>query len=189
MTYRSMIIAAAAAITSIGAAAAGNYGPGVSDAEIKLGQTIPYSGPVSAYGTVGRTEEAYFNMINSKGGVNGRKIRMISLDDAYSPPKTVEQTRKLVEQEEVLAIVGTIGTPTNSATQRYLNAKKVPSARSRNSAGARSITSSAFRVRLPVCLNPRVWRPPRDCSRRLPSRRPPTRAGLTPKTCRNFANF
>ena len=126
MTYRSMIIAAAAAIMSVSAATAGDYGPGVSDTEIKLGQTIPYSGPASAYGTIGRIEEAYFNMVNSKGGVNGRKIRMISLDDAYSPPKTVEQTRKLVEQEEVLAIVGTIGTPTNSATQRYLNAKKVP---------------------------------------------------------------
>jgi ABC-type branched-subunit amino acid transport system substrate-binding protein len=117
---------AAATIISVGAAMAGDYGPGVSDTEIKLGQTIPYSGPASAYGTIGRIEEAYFNMVNSKGGVNGRKIRMISLDDAYSPPKTVEQTRKLVEQEEVLAIVGTIGTPTNSATQRYLNAKKVP---------------------------------------------------------------
>lgn len=92
VTYRSMIIAAAAAITSIGAAAAGNYRPGVSDTEIKLGQTIPYSGPVSAYGTVGRTEEAYFNMINSKGGVNGRKIRMISLDDAYSPGITITTT-------------------------------------------------------------------------------------------------
>jgi ABC-type branched-subunit amino acid transport system substrate-binding protein len=126
MTYRSMMIAVAAAIMSVGAATAGDYGPGVSDTEIKLGQTIPYSGPASAYGTIGRIEEAYFNMVNSKGGVNGRKIRMISLDDAYSPPKTVEQTRKLVEQEEVLAIVGTIGTPTNSATQRYLNAKKVP---------------------------------------------------------------
>ena len=126
MTYRSMIIAAGAAIMSVGAATAGDYGPGVSDTEIKLGQTIPYSGPASAYGTIGRIEEAYFNMVNSKGGVNGRKIRMISLDDAYSPPKTVEQTRKLVEQEEVLAIVGTIGTPTNSATQKYLNAKKVP---------------------------------------------------------------
>jgi ABC-type branched-subunit amino acid transport system substrate-binding protein len=121
-----MIVAAAAAIMSIGAAVAADYGPGVSDTEIKLGQTMPYSGPASAYGTIGRIEEAYFNMVNSKGGVNGRKIRMISLDDAYSPPKTVEQTRKLVEQEEVLAIVGTIGTPTNSATQRYLNSKKVP---------------------------------------------------------------
>jgi ABC-type branched-subunit amino acid transport system substrate-binding protein len=118
--------AVAALVASFGSAVAADYGPGVTDKEIKIGQTMPYSGPASAYGTQGRIEEAYFNMINSKGGVNGRKITMISLDDAYSPPKTVEQTRKLVEQEEVLAIVGTIGTPTNSATQKYLNAKKVP---------------------------------------------------------------
>jgi branched-chain amino acid transport system substrate-binding protein len=97
-----MIFAASAAIMSVGAATAGDYGPGVSDTEIKLGQTIPYSGPASAYGTIGRIEEAYFNMVNSKGGVNGRKIRMISLDDAYSPPKTVEQTRKLSNRRRFL---------------------------------------------------------------------------------------
>src|ERR1700727_636591 len=125
MTYRSMIVAAAAAIMSIGAAGAADYGPGVSDTEIKLGQTMPYSGPASAYGTIGRIEEAYFNMVNSKGGVNGRKIRMISLDDGYSPPKTVEQTRKLVEQEEVLFTFNSLGTPTNAAVQQYLNAKGV----------------------------------------------------------------
>lgn len=120
------VVAATMLAASITAAIAGNYGPGVTDTEIKIGQTMPYSGPASAYGTQGRIEEAYFNMINAKGGVNGRKIKMISLDDAYSPAKTVEQTRRLVEQDEVLAIVGTIGTPTNSATQKYLNAKKVP---------------------------------------------------------------
>ncbi|MCC8974395.1 ABC transporter substrate-binding protein [Bradyrhizobium brasilense] len=102
------------------------YGPGVTDTEVKIGQTMPYSGPASAYGTQGRLEEAYYAMINAKGGVNGRKIKLISLDDAYSPPKTVEQTRRLVEQDEVLAIIGTIGTPTNSAIQKYLNQKKVP---------------------------------------------------------------
>lgn len=102
------------------------YGPGVTDTEVKIGQTMPYSGPASAYGTQGRMEEAYYAMINAKGGVNGRKIKLISLDDAYSPPKTVEQTRRLVEQDEVLAIIGTIGTPTNSAIQKYLNQKKVP---------------------------------------------------------------
>ncbi|MCS3445992.1 MULTISPECIES: ABC transporter substrate-binding protein [Bradyrhizobium] len=102
------------------------YGPGVTDTEVKVGQTMPYSGPASAYGTQGRMEEAYYAMINAKGGVNGRKIKLISLDDAYSPPKTVEQTRRLVEQDEVLAIIGTIGTPTNSAIQKYLNQKKVP---------------------------------------------------------------
>jgi branched-chain amino acid transport system substrate-binding protein len=94
--------------------------------EIRIGQTLPYSGPVSGFGIIGRAQEAYFEKVNAEGGINGRKIKFITLDDAYSPPKTVEQTRKLVEQEEVLAIVGTIGTPTNSVTQRYLNAKKVP---------------------------------------------------------------
>ncbi len=108
------------------AAAQKQYGPGVTDTEIKIGQTMPYSGPASAYGTLGLIEEAYFTMVNTKGGINGRKIRLISLDDGYSPPKTVEQTRRLVEQDEVLAIVGTVGTPTNSASQKYLNGKKVP---------------------------------------------------------------
>jgi branched-chain amino acid transport system substrate-binding protein len=102
------------------------YGPGVTDTEIKIGQTMAYSGPASAYGTVGRLETAYFEMINASGGVKGRKINLISLDDAYSPPKTVEQTRRLVEQEEVLAIVGQLGTLTSSAVQKYLNLKKVP---------------------------------------------------------------
>ena len=102
------------------------YGPGVTDTEIKIGQTMPYSGPASAYGVIGKAEAAYFAMINDQGGVNGRKINLISLDDGYSPPRTVEQTRKLVEQEEVLLIFQSLGTPTNTATQKYLNAKKVP---------------------------------------------------------------
>jgi ABC-type branched-subunit amino acid transport system substrate-binding protein len=100
--------------------------PGVTDSEIKLGQTMPYGGSASAYSVIGRVEAAYYEMVNAKGGVNGRKIRMISLDDGFSPAKTVEQTRKLVEQDEVFAIVGTIGTSTNSAIQRYLNDRKVP---------------------------------------------------------------
>lgn len=102
------------------------YGPGVSDTEIKIGQTMPYSGPISAAGTVGRTELAYFQMVNAHGGVNGRKITLISLDDGYSPPKTVEQVRRLVEQENVLAIFNILGTPTSAAVQRYLNERKVP---------------------------------------------------------------
>ena len=102
------------------------YGPGVSDTEIKLGQTMPYSGPASSYGTIGKLHTAYFKMINEAGGVNGRKINLISLDDGYSPPKTVEQVRKLVEQDEVLALFQTLGTPTNSAIHKYVNAKKVP---------------------------------------------------------------
>jgi ABC-type branched-subunit amino acid transport system substrate-binding protein len=102
------------------------YGPGVTDTEVKIGQTMPYSGPASAYGTQGRMEEAYYAMINAKGGVNGRKIKLLSLDDAYSPPKTVEQVRKLVEGDEVLFTFQLIGTAANAAVQKYLNGKKVP---------------------------------------------------------------
>jgi branched-chain amino acid transport system substrate-binding protein len=94
--------------------------------EIRIGQTLPYSGPVSGFGIIGRAQEAYFEKINAEGGINGRKIKFISLDDAYSPPKTVEQTRKLVEQDEVLLMFGSLGTATNSAVHRYLNSKKVP---------------------------------------------------------------
>jgi branched-chain amino acid transport system substrate-binding protein len=100
--------------------------PGVTETEIKFGQTMPYSGPASNYGVFGRTEAAYFKMINEVGGVNGRKLNLISLDDGYSPPKTVEQTRRLVEQEEVAFIFGTLGTPTNAAVHQYLNDNKVP---------------------------------------------------------------
>ena len=102
------------------------YDPGASDTEIKIGSTNPYSGPASAYGTIGRAETAYFNMINERGGVNGRKINFISLDDGYSPPRTVEQIRKLVEEEQVLFLAGTLGTPTNTAIHKYVNAKKIP---------------------------------------------------------------
>src|ERR1700689_4453581 len=100
--------------------------PGVTATEIKIGQTMPYSGPASAYGVIGKTEAAYFKMINEKGGVNGRKINLISLDDAYSPPKTVEQIRRLVEQEEVPFIFNSLGTPSNAAIRQYLNDNKVP---------------------------------------------------------------
>jgi branched-chain amino acid transport system substrate-binding protein len=100
--------------------------PGVTDTEIKFGQTMPYSGPASAYGVYGKTHAAYFKMINEQGGVNGRKLHLISLDDGYSPPKTVEQTRRLVEQEQVAFIFGSLGTPTNAAIRSYLNDNKVP---------------------------------------------------------------
>jgi branched-chain amino acid transport system substrate-binding protein len=100
--------------------------PGVTDAEIKIGQTMPYSGPVSAYGVIGRTEAAYFLMINEMGGLNGRKLNFISLDDGYNPSKTVEQTRRLIEQEQVAFIFGSLGTPTNAAIRSYLNDNKVP---------------------------------------------------------------
>src|SRR5882672_9630224 len=103
-----------------------NYGPGVTDSEIKIGQTMPYSGPLSAFGTIGKAQAAYFEMINSKGGVNGRKIKLLSLDDGYSPPKTIEQTRKLVESDEVLLLFSSFGTPPNTAAMKYLNARKVP---------------------------------------------------------------
>ena len=102
------------------------YGTGVTDTEIKIGNIMPYSGPVSAYGVTGRTEAAYFRKINAEGGINGRKIRFISYDDAYSPPKAVEQARKLVESDEVFLIFGSLGTPSNTAIQKYMNAKKVP---------------------------------------------------------------
>jgi ABC-type branched-subunit amino acid transport system substrate-binding protein len=102
------------------------YDPGATDTEIKIGQTMPYSGPASGYGTQGKTELAYWKMINSKGGINGRKVTLLTMDDGYSPPKTVEQTRKLIEQDEILADIGSLGTPTNSAIQKYLNGKKVP---------------------------------------------------------------
>src|SRR5579864_1536207 len=100
--------------------------PGVTATEIKIGQTMPYSGPASAYGTIGKAELAYIRMINDQGGVNGRKVNLISLDDSYSPPKTVEQVRRLVEQENVAFLFNTLGTPPNTAIQKYLNDRKVP---------------------------------------------------------------
>jgi branched-chain amino acid transport system substrate-binding protein len=103
-----------------------NYDTGATDTEIKIGNIMPYSGPLSAYGVIGTTEAAYFRKINAEGGINGRKITFISYDDAFSPPKTVEQARKLVESDEVLLIFQSLGTPTNTAIQRYMNARKVP---------------------------------------------------------------
>ena len=124
-TFLQSSAAAAAFAASAGSACADNA-PGVTDSEIKIGQTMPYSGPASAYGVIGRTEAAYFKMINEQGGVNGRKINFISLDDAYSPPKTVEQIRRLVEQEQVAFIFNSLGTPPNLAIRQYLNDNKVP---------------------------------------------------------------
>jgi len=121
--------AAAAAITVLathGALAQKKYDTGASDTEIKIGNVEAYSGPASAYGVIGKTEEAYFKMINDAGGVNGRKINFISYDDSYSPPKTVEQVRKLIESDEVFLIFNALGTPTQNAVQKYHNSKKVP---------------------------------------------------------------
>jgi branched-chain amino acid transport system substrate-binding protein len=114
------------AATSSGALAQKKYDTGATDTEIKIGNIMPYSGPASAYGVIGKTEAAYFNKINAEGGINGRKINFISQDDGYSPPKTVEQARKLVESDEVLLIFNSLGTPPNSAIQKYMNTKKVP---------------------------------------------------------------
>jgi ABC-type branched-subunit amino acid transport system substrate-binding protein len=114
------------AASSSGALAQKKYDTGATDTEIKIGNIMPYSGPASAYGTIGKTETAYFKMINDAGGINGRKINFISYDDSYSPPKTVEQARKLVESDEVLMIFNALGTPPNSAIHKYMNSKKVP---------------------------------------------------------------
>jgi len=114
------------AATNGSALAQKKYDTGATDTEVKIGNIVPYSGPASAYGIIGKSEEAYFKMINENGGINGRKIKFISYDDAYSPPKAVEQVRKLVESDEVLVVFSALGTPSNTAIQKYLNAKKVP---------------------------------------------------------------
>jgi branched-chain amino acid transport system substrate-binding protein len=118
----------AAAVLGTGglARAKGKYDDGASDTEIKVGHTNPYSGPASAYGVIGKGIDAYWKMINDKGGINGRKIRFLTMDDGYSPPKTVEVVRQLVEQDKVLLLFNTLGTPTNTAIHKYMNAKKVP---------------------------------------------------------------
>src|SRR5271169_3415044 len=118
--------AAAAAFAASASSARADNAPGVTDTEIKIGQTMPYSGPASAYGVIGKAGTAYFKMINEMGGVNGRKINLISLDDCYSPPKTVEQVRRLVEDEKVAFLFNTLGTPPNLAIRQYLNENKIP---------------------------------------------------------------
>src|SRR3954463_10177468 len=122
--FSTALIAVAA--TSGGALAQKKYDTGATDTEIKIGNIMPYSGPASAYGVIGKTEEAYFKMINDNGGINGRKINFITYDDGYSPPKAVEQVRKLVESDEVLVVFNPLGTPSNTAIQKYLNSKKIP---------------------------------------------------------------
>jgi ABC-type branched-subunit amino acid transport system substrate-binding protein len=125
-SIRLSVLALLAACIAGAPAAAQKYDPGATDTEIKIGNIMPYSGPASAYGTIGKTIAAYINMVNEQGGVNGRKINFISYDDAYSPPKAVEQARKLVESDEVLFIAQSLGTPSNTAIQKYMNSKKVP---------------------------------------------------------------
>jgi branched-chain amino acid transport system substrate-binding protein len=128
--YRQLLTLAVtvgiAAMVASPVAAQKKYDPGATDREIKVGNIMPYTGPASAYGEIGKTEAAYFQKINAEGGINGRKVNFISYDDGYSPPKAVEQARKLVENDEVLLIFNPLGTPSNTAIQRYMNAKKVP---------------------------------------------------------------
>ena len=158
MTSKYWALAAVAVLTPItvgSAFAEKKYAPGVTDAEIKIGQTMPYSGPASAWGTVGLAELAYFRMINEHGGVNGRKIKLISLDDAFSAPKTVEQTRKLVEEERVAVVFGSIGGATNLAVRKYLNDSRVPQLFA-STPLLSSTTRSIFRGRLafnPPCTS------------------------------------
>src|SRR5436853_5894988 len=122
----ALLAAVLAAVLTSPALAQKKYDPGASDKEIKVGNTNPYSGPASAYGAIGKAINAYFRMVNERGGINGRKVNFISYDDGYSPPKTVEMVRKLVEQDEVLLLFQSLGTPSNTAIQKYMNAKKVP---------------------------------------------------------------
>src|ERR1700730_9260981 len=130
MITRRFLLQSAAAVSPYSTqgfwSARAENAPGVTDTEIKIGQTIPYSGPLSSRSVLGRTEAAYFRMINEQGGVNGHKLSFISLDDGYSPPKTVEQTRRLIEQEQVAFLFNSLGTPTNAAIQHYCNDNKVP---------------------------------------------------------------
>jgi branched-chain amino acid transport system substrate-binding protein len=125
-TVLRLIVISAGILESGNAMAQKKYDSGATDTEIKIGNIMPYSGPASAYGMNGKAEAAYFKKINDEGGVNGRKINFISYDDGYSPPKTVEQARRLVESDEVLLIFNPLGTPGNAAIHKYLNAKKVP---------------------------------------------------------------
>ena len=131
MTFRwkwmtAAIVFADLTIVATGATAQKRYDAGASDTEIKIGQTMPYSGPASAYATIGKVQAAYFRMINESGGIRGRKIALLSYDDGYNPTKTVEQVRKLVESDEVLLTFQILGTAPNAAVQKYLNTKKVP---------------------------------------------------------------
>src|SRR5258708_37211265 len=124
--FAVVLLAAAAILMTTTAQAQKQYDPGATDTEIKIGNIMPYSGPASAYSAIGKAEAAYFRRINNEGGSNGRKINFISYDDAYSPPKAMEQARKLVESDDVLLVFQPLGTPSNTAIQKYLNLKKVP---------------------------------------------------------------
>ena len=126
MKRKLVMVGLLAALVAVPALAQKKYDPGASDGEIKIGNTNPYSGPASAYGTIGKTIAAYFKMVNDQGGINGRKVTFVTYDDGYSPPRTVEMARKLVEQDNVLFVFQTLGTPSNTAIHKYMNMKKVP---------------------------------------------------------------
>src|SRR5690348_6724329 len=128
LTKRKLLASAAATLAAAAspALAQKKYDAGATDTEIKIGNTNPYSGPASAYGLIGKTIDAYFKKVNAEGGINGRKVNFITYDDGYSPPKAVEQVRKLVESDEVLLVFQPLGTPSNTAIQKYMNSKKVP---------------------------------------------------------------
>jgi branched-chain amino acid transport system substrate-binding protein len=126
MKRRVLAVALLAALCAAPVQAQKKYDPGASDSEIRIGNTNPYSGPASAYGTIGKSIAAYFKMLNEQGGINGRKVNFISYDDGYSPPRTVEMARKLVEQDQVLFVFQTLGTPSNTAIHKYMNMRKVP---------------------------------------------------------------
>ena len=126
MKRKLVMVGLLAALFAVPAHAQKKYDPGASDGEIKIGNTNPYSGPASAYGTIGKTIAAYFKMVNDQGGINGRKVTFVTYDDGYSPPRTVEMARKLVEQDNVLFVFQTLGTPSNTAIHKYMNMKKVP---------------------------------------------------------------
>ena len=121
MSTKHLLMAAGLALAAACAPAQKRYDPGANDAEIRIGQTMPYSGPASGYATVGKAHAAYFRKVNDEGGINGRKIVLTSLDDGYNPAKTVEMTRRLVEQDQVLLLFGMVGTPTNSAVLQYVS--------------------------------------------------------------------
>ncbi|MEO8631098.1 MAG: ABC transporter substrate-binding protein, partial [Betaproteobacteria bacterium] len=115
-----------AGVLAMDAPAESKYDAGANDSEIRIGQTMAYTGPASAYGTIGRAQAAYFQMVNERGGINGRRVTLITLDDGYNPAITLEQTRLLIERHQVLAMFQSLGTATNAAVQRYLNTRKIP---------------------------------------------------------------
>lgn len=160
---------------AVAGAADKKYDPGASDTEIKIGQTVPHSGPGSLYGVLGRIGEAYFQQLNEQGGINGRKVKFITLDDSYSAPKAVEATRRLVEQEEVLALYGSLGTAPQTAVHKYLNSKQVPQLLLNTGAPSGTIPkNSSTPWRACRCIRPRRASWPNTSLARSPTPRSPS---------------